>query len=75
MSKSEARRGYAQGFDEGFDEGEKAERKRILEELEAQGRQCEQAALWANGEDLRAQLQQLYIGLQSAINVINGEKQ
>lgn len=47
---------------------------RIIESLEKEARQCEKAGLWANGTDLRGQLQELHLGLNAAIALIKEGK-
>ena len=49
------------------------ERKRIIDLLEQNSRECERAGLWANGPELRGQLQELHVGLNAAIALIKGE--
>ena len=61
-------------FNEGFERGRVAERESIVELLEEQSRQCEKAGLYANGEDLRGQLQELHTGLNAAISFIKEQK-
>jgi hypothetical protein len=51
----------------------KATEGRIIKLLEDERRKCEQAGLFANGLELREQLQTLFIGLESAIKLIKGE--
>jgi len=46
---------------------------RIIKLLEDESRQCEKAGLWANGSELRGQLQELHLGLNAAIALIKGE--
>ena len=53
--------------------GKLEERYRIIKLLEDERRKCEQAGLFANGLELREQLQTLFIGLESAIELIKGE--
>ena len=50
-----------------------AYKKNLIERLEAERRQCEQAALWANGPELREQLQTLWIGIETVLPLIKGE--
>jgi len=50
-----------------------AYKKNLIEQLEAERRQCEQAALWANGPELREQLQTLWIGIETVLPLIKGE--
>ncbi len=47
--------------------------KRIIKLLENESRNCEKAGLWANGPELRGQLQELHLGLNAAIALIKGE--
>lgn len=49
------------------------ERERIINLLEQNSRECERAGLWANGPELRGQLQELHVGLNAAIALIKGE--
>jgi hypothetical protein len=56
-----------------FQSGVIAERKRIIKLLKDESRQCEKAGLWANGTELRSQLQELHLGLNAAIAIIKGE--
>jgi hypothetical protein len=63
-------RGYEAGRKAGIEETE----ERIIKLLEDEQRKCEQAGLFANGVELREQLQTLFIGLGSALTVIKGEK-
>ena len=46
----------------------------LIERLEAERRQCEKAAIWANGLELREQLQLLWIGIETIIPIIKEEK-
>ena len=57
-----------------FEQGVKTERQRIVELLEEESRNCEKAGLWANGPELRQQLQDLHFGLTAAIALIKGEQ-
>lgn len=45
----------------------------LIERLEAERRQCEKAAIWANGPELREQLQLLWIGIETVIPLIKEE--
>lgn len=54
-------------------QGEARERERIIELLENESRNCERAGLWANGQELREQLQELHLGLTAAIALIKAE--
>ena len=54
-------------------DGRLLERERIVGLLQEQARECEKAGLWANGLDLRNQLQELHLGLNAAIALIKGE--
>lgn len=56
-----------------IEKGQAMEQERIIKLLEDERRKCEQAGLFANGLDLREQLQTLFIGLESAIELIKGE--
>lgn len=56
-----------------YEQGVKTEQERIVELLEAERRKCEQAGLFANGLELREQLQTVFIGLEAAIALIKGE--
>jgi hypothetical protein len=58
-----------------FQAGIRAERERIIKLLEDESRQCEKAGLWANGTELRGQLQELHLGLNAAIALIKGENE
>jgi hypothetical protein len=51
------------------------ERDRIIKLLEDESRQCEKAGLWANGTELRGQLQELHLGLNAAVALIKGENE
>ena len=57
-----------------YESGVNDERERIIKLLEGESRSCEQAGLWANGLELRNQLQQLHLGLNAAIALIKGEQ-
>ena len=59
--------------DFGYEQGTINEQERIIKLLEDERRKCEQAGLFANGLELREQLQTLFIGLESAIELIKGE--
>lgn len=50
-----------------------AYKQNLIERLEAERRQCEQAALWANGPELREQLRMLWIGIETVLPIIKGE--
>jgi len=56
-----------------FADGMQAERKRIIKLLKSESDNCAQAGLWANGSELRGQLQQLHLGLKAAISLIKDE--
>jgi hypothetical protein len=56
-----------------YEKGRQIERDRIIKLLEDERRKCEQAGLFANGLELREQLQTLFIGLESAIKLIKGD--
>lgn len=56
-----------------FADGVSAEQKRIIELLKKESDNCAQAGLWANGSELRGQLQQLHLGLTAAIALIKDE--
>ena len=49
------------------------ERKRLIDLLEQNSRECERAGLWANGRELRGQLQELHVGLNAAVALIKEE--
>jgi hypothetical protein len=53
-----------------FDAGAIWKQNQIIQVLEEQVRECEKAGLWANGLDLRSQLQDLHAGLTAAIAFI-----
>lgn len=61
-------------YGRGFLAGAEAAERRIIEALENESRNCEKAGLWANGPELRQQLQDLHLGLNAAIELIKGEK-
>jgi uncharacterized protein YueI len=69
---------YDKGFEYGDEQGRYLgavdEQERIIKLLEEEQRKCEQAGLFANGVELREQLQTLFIGLDSALTLIKGEK-
>ncbi len=54
-------------------EGADSERKRLIKKIEKHKRELEKAGLFANGPQLRHELQTLYIGLEQALEVIQGE--
>lgn len=66
--------GYDLIVDDRDDAIRQQEQERIIELLEAESRNCEKAGLWANGADIRGQLQELHMGLNAAIALIKGEK-
>ncbi len=57
-----------------FNSGVAHENARILQLLEDEKRKCEQAGLFANGYQLREELQTAFIGLEMAIMVIKEEQ-
>lgn len=57
-----------------YESGVHDERERIIKLLEEESRNCEKAGLWANGPELREQLQQAHLGLNAAIALIKGEQ-
>lgn len=65
---------YDEGFADAEDYWRAKEQDRIIALLETESRNCEKAGLWANGVDLRSQLQELHMGLNAAILLIKGEK-
>lgn len=64
----------AKAYNEGFERGRAAERKDIIEQLKGESQTCERAGLWANGEELRSQLQQMHLGLNAVIRLLEGEQ-
>lgn len=61
-------------YNEGFERGKTSERKEIIEQLKGESQTCEKAGLWANGEELRSQLQQMHLGLNAVIRLLEGEQ-
>lgn len=60
-------------YNMGFERGQIFKQEQIIKLLEDESRNCEKAGLWANGPELRGQLQELYLGLNAAIALIKGE--
>jgi len=62
----------SKAYQEGFEDGRAAELKDIIALLEGESQTCERAGLWANGEELRSQLQQMHLGLNAVIKLLKG---
>jgi len=57
-----------------YEIGVRTENERIITLLEDEKRKCELAGLFANGNELRQQLQALFIGLEASLALIKGEQ-
>ncbi len=64
---------YDRGFADAEDYWRPKEQQRIVKMLEEQREQTAKASVFANGPELRHELKTMFIALELAIRVINGE--